>query len=481
MSSIVDQDLATARRCHLSLLTLVERVLPHHDLVAVLTPFLPATRRDRLLPAAITLQLVIAMNLYAHDALTVVAAKLFLAAGLEERETMDLPSKSAISQARTRLGIAPVHALFHRLCVPLATSSTPGAFLGGMRLMAIDQTIELAAATPANTRAFGHHCNQYGPSAYPVLLVIYLLECGTHAVIDVLIGPGHADPVDGGRRLARSVTAEMLVLLDRGLTAWPVLWAIHTHGGQVLGRVQRDRLLPPLAGYPDGSYLTRLYRVPPTRRTAASPFILVRVLVYTLDLPGWTHGGETTRLITTLLDAERYPARTLMAIYHERWEIELAIDEIDTHQRPVGRPLRSKTPQLVIQEVFGLLIAHYLVRAEMVEAAAAQGTDPDRFSFVHAIGLMQQAIPIAQTTSVSGRVHLHARIARTLQRYHLPVRERRSNPRVVRRKSSKFPRKTDQHRGVSLRTPFLDAICPSAMGAALLPQVGTGTPLQPAA
>jgi hypothetical protein len=480
MPSIVDQDLDLTQP-RLALLPLFEQMLPAHHVAAVLTRFLPATRRDRLLSAEVTVQLVIAMNIYARDALTLVVATLFLALGLGHGERLALPGKSAITQARQRLGIASVRALFHRVCVPLATPTTPGAFLESLRLMVIDQSTELVVDTPENAAVFGKHSSQYGPSAFPVLLVCYLMECGTHAFIDVLIRPGHANPVDLARRLVRSVTAEMLVLLDRGLTVWPVIWALSQRGTPLLGRVQADRLLVPVAGYPDGSYLARLYRDPPSRRTRPGPWVWVRVLVYTLDLPGWPHAGETSRLITTLLDAERYPAWTLIATYHERWEVEVAIDELDTHQRPVGRPLRSKTPQLVIQELYGLLLAHYLIRAEMVHAVALQETDPDRLSFTHAIGIMQVAIPLAQVLPVHERPALHARIAQTLHRYHLPPREQRSNPRVVRRKSSKFPKKTERHRGVSLRTPFLDAICPSPLGAALRPQVTSPLLLESAA
>ena len=480
MPPIVEQDLIVARR-YLSLLALFDRVLPHARLVSVLAPWIPATRRERLLPAEITLQLVIAMNLYARDALTLVLSKLFLAVGLEQTSQVALPCSSAITQARQRLGIGPVHALFHQLCVPLATPATPSAFLGGLRLMAIDASTEVVADTPANTRAFGKHHNQYGSSAFPLVQVVYLLECGTHAIIDAMIRPGHAHPLDLARRLVRSVRPDMLVLLDRGLTQWPVLACLQERGAPVLGRVQDERLLPPLRGYPDGSYLARFYRDPPSRRTARTPFVLVRVLVYTLDLPDWPQVGQTSRLITTLLDADQYPARTLIAAYHERWEIEVAIDEVDTHLRPVGRPLRSKTPQLVIQEFFGLLIAHYLVRAEMLAAGTTTGHDPDRLSFTHAIGIVQQALPLAQLTSATGRRHLHDRISQILVRYHLPPRERRSNPRVVRRKSSKFPRKASAHHGVSLRTPFLDAICPSGMGAALRPRAAPFDPLPVAA
>lgn len=470
MRPIVDQDRPMPRLTDASLLTVFEQVLPHALLVEVLTPFLPATRRARKLPAEITIQVIIAMNLYAHDALTLVIGKLFLAASLSWTGEFVVPSKSAISQARARLGVAPVVALFHRCCVPLATPATPGAFLGELRLMAIDATTEITADTPANTRAFGKHSSQYGPSAFPLVLAVYLLECGTHAVVDAIVRPGHGNPVALARRLTRTLTADMLVLTDRGLTAWPVLRAIHARRAHVLGRVASDRVLVPITGCPDGSYLARLYPVPPSHQRSHTPFLLVRVLVYTLDVPGWPHDGEISRLITTLLDPVRYPARTLIAAYHERWEVELTIDELATHQRPVGRPLRSKTPTGVIQELYGLLLAHYLVRAELVAAAATADADPDRLSFVHALGLVITMLPLAQVLPPLERTLMHARAAAMLLRYQLPPREQRSNPRVIRRKSSKFPRKTAQHHGITLRTPFLDAICPSAMGAALVPQ-----------
>jgi hypothetical protein len=450
-------------------LTVLESVLPPALIKEVVAVHAPPTRRCRLLPYEVTLLLVIAMNLFAMDALPTVLAKLL--AGLRVRcpDTVLPATTGAISQARQRVGIAPVVALFHRLCQPLATTATIGASLFDLRLMAVDGTTELVADTPANVRAFGRHRSQYGPSAYPFVQVVALVECGTHAIVDAIVGPGCADPHRAARRLLRSVGAGMLLLWDCGLYSVQLVWLTRCTGADILCRVGSSLCVVPEQGLADGSYLTRLHLAPPSRRRPDTPSFLVRIIVYTLTDPCRPGYQETHRLLTSLLDPIRYPARDLILAYHERWEIELVIDELDTHQRPVNRPLRSRLPTGVIQEVYGLLIAHYLVRATMHAAACAAGCDPDRLSFTHSLGVVVTLIPLAQvsdTACTSARRLLLADVARI----RLPPRALRTNPRVVKRKSSKFRHKAPDERGVILPLPFVHAIHVIPMGAAVLPQ-----------
>jgi hypothetical protein len=150
--------------------------------------------------------------------------------------------------------------------------------------------------------------------------------------------------------------------------------------------------------------------------------------------------------MTSLLDYEQYPALELACAYHERWEVEITIDEVDTHQRLANHPLRSKKPVGILQELYGLLIAHYAIRHVMHEAALQAGLDPDRLSFTNALHLICDAIPEFQMAIPEQRPALYQRLLRDIARYRLPERDHRINPRVVKRKMSKFPLKRPVHR-----------------------------------
>jgi hypothetical protein len=348
-----------------------------------------------------------------------------------------LACQSAISQARYRLGARPVVALFHRVCRPLATEQTPGAFRCGLRLMALDGPVEDVPATPANVRAFGRHHGARGASAFPQVQGVYLSECGTQAVIDGGFWPCHTSERVGAFRLLRSVGAGMLLLLDRGFYSFEMIERTRARGAPVLVRVPAHVTLRVRYRLPDGSYWASIYPSDPQRRKRGD-HLLVRVLVYTLTDPARPGFGETHRLISTLLDAQEAPARALICAYHERWEIELTIDEIDTHQRLVQHPLRSQKPVGVIQELYALLLAHYAVRAIMADAAAQAGSAPTRLSFVHSVALICLALDDFHLVAPTDHALLYQRLLRDIAACRLPERARRTNPRVVKRKMSNF-------------------------------------------
>jgi Insertion element 4 transposase N-terminal/Transposase DDE domain len=458
-------------------LAAVERIVPHALVQEVVAAHAPATRRCRRLPAELTLLLVIAMNLYATDALPLVLAKLLLLLRqIWPAGTLVPASKGAISQARARLGPAPVVALFHRVCQPLATESTPGAFLFGLRVVGIDSWTEEVADTPANERAFGRPSGSHGPGSYPQLQVTGLVECGTHAILDAIVGPRFSSPPAAARRLLRRVTRGMLLLVDAGLCHVALVLRAQAKGVQVLGRIGTTLVLPAERGLLDGSYLARLSAAPPSRRNKTTPWIWIRVIVYTLDDPERPGAGETHRLVTTLLDPVAYPARDLVLAYHERWEVELTVDELDTHQRLPACPLRSKTPLGVIQEVYGLLLAHYVVRAVMVDAASQAGLDPDRLSFVRALGLLLTILPVAPLLDERSRETLYQDLLAELRRAPLPCRELRHNPRMVKRRNARYRVRTAAYRPTCLRLPFVHAVQIFTMGASVRP-VGAPQPL----
>jgi hypothetical protein len=416
----------------------LERVVPPALIQAAAVAADVPTVRRRKLPADVTLLLCLAMSLWTHEALVVVLHKLVHGLRLFWPDPdLALATKGAITQARYRLGARPVVALFHQVCRPLATEQTPGAFHCGLRLMAIDGTTEDVPDSPANARAFGRHHSDRGASAFPQVQGVYLSECGTHAVLDAGFWPCHTSERVGALRLLRSVGAGMLLLLDRGFYSFEMIERTVARGAHVLGRVPAGVTLTPRQVLPDGSYWAYIYPADKERR-ARGDHLLVRVVVYTLTDPARPGYGETHRLVTTLLDAQAAPALDLICAYHERWEIELTIDEIDTHQRLAQHPLRSQKPVGVIQELYSLLLAHYAIRAIMAAAADEAGLAPTRLSFSAAVELIRVAIEDFHLVAPSNHPRLYQRLLRDIAACPLPERAARTNPRVVKRKMSNF-------------------------------------------
>lgn len=453
MGFIARHSLATTTFTDAIALEALERVLPASVLhgAGVAADADVPTERRRKLPADVTLLLCVAMSLFTQEALRVVLQKLVHGLRLFWPDPgIVLASKSAISQARYRLGARPVVALFHRLCRPLATAQTPGAFRFSLRLVAIDGCVEDVPDSPANVRAFGRHQSDRGASAFPQVQGVYLSECETHAVLDAGFWPCHTSERVGALRLLRSVCAGMLLLLDRGFYSFEMLKRARERGAHVLARVPACVTLQARQRLPDGSYWAYIYPADPQRRRRGD-HLLVRVIVYTLTDPARPGHGETHRLVTTLLDAQEAPALELICAYHQRWEIELAIDEIDTHQRLVQHPLRSQRPVGVIQELYGLLVAHYAVRAIMADAAAQAEIAPTSLSFVQSVELIRVAIDDFQLVAPADHVRLYQRLLRDIAACRLPPRARRTNPRVVKRKMSKFALKRGKPAPLSRR------------------------------
>ena len=430
-------------------LEVLEGLLSVERIRAVLVREGVVERRERKLNLAVTILLLIVMHIYSNvsmgEAMRKASRGLRYVWGDGEHE---VAGASALSYRRYQLGVRPLVALFHEVCQPMATAATPGAFLFGLRLMAIDGTVEDAADTAANGAVFGRHSGKHGESAFPQVQGIYLVECGTHAVVDAGFWPCLTSERRGGCRLLRSLGPGMLVMWDRGFHDFDLVAQAHATGAEVLTRLPSNVKLKAVQQCGDGSFLTYLAPSANHRRKAGVRR-LIRIIQYTIQDPALPGYGETHRLLTTLLDASRYPAHALACAYHERWEIELVIDEIDTHQRLAGRPLRSMKPVGVLQELYALLIAHYAIRYLMHQAALHSHLDPDRISFVHALEVLRDAVAEFQITAPHLLPNLFQRLWRDLARHPLPKRRPRSNPRVVKRKLSKFLLKRPHH----FRTP----------------------------
>jgi hypothetical protein len=237
----------------------------------------------------------------------------------------------------------------------------------------------------------------------------------------------------------------MLVLWDCGFHSYDMCErCFHQRKADFLGRVPSHVRFTPFCRLPDGSYLAYI-RPSEYQRRKRGERLLVRVIEYTIDDPGRPRHGEHHRLITSLLDHKLYPAHALAVAYHERWEVEITIDEVDTHQRRALRAFRSRTPLGVLQEFYGLLIAHYLVRSIMHEAALKADVAPDHLSFVNSVRIIRNAVFQAQIVAPSQAGDWRERMLRDIGREILPERANRSNPRVIKRKMSKFDLKREQH------------------------------------
>jgi hypothetical protein len=423
----------------------IERVVPMGEIVAVLQEEGVVEQRERKLNMVVVVLLTIMMNLYVYLPIKRVMCKMVQGLRLAwPQEDIALPTDSAICYRRYQLGARPLVALFHRVCQPMATLQTPGAFLFGLRLMAIDSTTEDVPDTPENVAAFGRHHGDRGDSAFPQVHCVYLSECGTHALVDAGVWPAHTSEHIGGLRLLRSIKPDMLVMWDMGLHDYKMIARVQAQGGQVLSRLPAGAKPKKVCTLADGSYLAYIYPSDGRQRRRGE-HLLVRIVEYTLTDPALPGYGERHRLLTTLLEDRACPALELVCAYHERWEFELGIDEMDTHQRLAGRTLRSLKPVGVIQELYALLIAHYCIRFLMHEAALTTGEDPDRLSFTNALRILQDAMPEFQMIAVHQLPALYARLLRDIAAERLPARRHRSNPRVVKRKMSKFQRKRPEH------------------------------------
>jgi hypothetical protein len=426
-------------------LAVIERIVPRVTIAAILEAEGQQTERERKLNLLVTVLLVIMLNIYTTYSIGDVLEK--MAQGLRyiwPDPDYVIPNDSAISYRRYQVGARPMVALFHQVCQPLATSATRGAFLFGLRLMALDGTTEDVPDTPANAVTFGRHQSDRGPSAFPQVKGVYLVECGTHAIVDAGFWPYQTSERVGGFRLLRSVKPGMLLMWDRGFHDYDMFVQTQKRGAYVLSRLPAHVKPQFVRALADGSYLAYLQPTDYHRRKAGER-LLVRVIEYTITDPNLPGYGETHRLVTTLLDPQAYPILELICTYHERWEVEVTIDEIKTHQRLLPGPLRSLKPVGVIQELYGLLIAHYIIRALMHEAAQQAHLDPDRLSFIGAIRVLQSAVPEFQMTTPEQLPALYQRLLQDIARKHLPERRLRSNPRVVKRKMSKFKLKRAEH------------------------------------
>ena len=397
--------------------------LPHgvrlsdHVTLGVLTTTVPATlidavlaatgrdsERRRALPARLVVYYVMALALYGQASYGEVLRCLLEGVRWLCRggASLALATKSSITKARRRLGVAPLAELYRRVARPLATPGLPGAFYRGLRLVSLDGTTLDLPDTPDVEARFGRPAASRGESAFPQVRLLALAETGTHAVFAAAFDGVAVGETTLAGRLFDQLRPGMLCLADRGFVGFELWQAARGTGADLLWRLRANQVLPCDAVLPDGSYLSRLY-ASPTQRRRQEDGVPVRVIDY--QLAGVPGSEPLYRLVTTRLDPDTTPAGELAALYHERWEAEGVFAEIKVTLPGRRLMLRSRRADLVEQEIYGLLLVHFALRHLMVQASQASGlgaaADPDTLSFLHTVRVVRRHLPLHAAFSPS--------------------------------------------------------------------------------
>jgi hypothetical protein len=383
-------------------LGVVAKTFPLDKIRAVLASTGKDSVRQRDLPAHVVVYYVIALALYMQSSYREVLRCL-----LEGVIWLSDPSaqvrvagNSGISQARTRLGWEAMRQLYEKVVEPIARPSTRGAWYREWRIVSLDGSTLDVADEKANDKAFGRPVSGRGEGGFPQIRFAALLENGTHVLFGGQMAGYATSEIALAKMVLLNLRAGMLCLADRGFFGFP-LWSLATAtGASLLWRVKRNMRFPCEKRLSDGSYLSRTYPSQ-TDQQRGSNGVVLRVIEYRLE--GVEDSEPIYRLVTTVLDHEKAPATELAALYHDRWEIETTLDELKTHLRGPRIILRSKTPDLVRQEFYGLLMAHFAVRGLMHEAALKSGQDPDRLSFLHAVRVVRRKMALFGAIPPSGQ------------------------------------------------------------------------------
>lgn len=349
--------------------------------------------RKRALPSHLVVCLIIGMSLWSNASMRTVLKN--LVDGLSEAwvrvgQYWRVPCKSSITEARQRIGPQVMSRLFHLIVRPLATIDTPGAFLGGRRIMAVDGTVFDVPDTEANARVFGYPASRPGSrAAFPKVRLVLLIEAGTHLVVDALMCPYRIGERVRAKKLLRSVKKGMLLMWDRGLHSYAMVQATLAQKCDYLGRVPKNVKFQVEKVLQDGSYLSWIAPDGKSKKKGGTK-ILVRVIEYTIDTD---KEQQIYRLITSLTDIALFPAVLLATEYHQRWQVENTIDELKVHLNGRKTPIRSHNPREVVQEVYGWLLGHWAVRSLMFQVAEHTQMSPLRLSFTGTLNVLRRAVP----------------------------------------------------------------------------------------
>ncbi len=446
MITTIPETLQEGKVCqHLSL-GLLQEVLPVAQIEELLETYQMWEQRERQLNMAAMVYWMLGLHLYPHLSQRAVYAR--LVSGLRTMRDdvpQALPVKSAFCYRREQLGSEIMEELFVQCAGPHADEQTPGAFWRGMRLLALDGTVESVADTPSHRECFRYSSDdEQTHSPFPQARLVLVVECATHLICDAEISPcRQAEATSTRLLLERWKWETALVLWDSGFHSHQAIFALRDRRCHVLGRVICHVLLKPYARLCDGSYLTFIRQ---DHGPGRGERMLVRVISYCFTdprIPG--AGTQVYRLVTTLLDPFVDAAKELVVLSHERWQVELVLDEVDTHLRLSARTLRSQTPNGVIQELYALLLTHTLLRRLMLRAAQPEGLAPRSISFTDTIRLVEDSRLPLSLVKKERREHMVKDMLEEIGTFRLPKPRGRITARVVKRVHSRSDRKQPQH------------------------------------
>jgi hypothetical protein len=369
-----------------------------------------ARRSDGKLPPHVMVYFVMALALFADDDYEEVLARLVdpLRRWGCWDQVWEMPGSGGITQARRRLGSQPLEHLFQTVAVPVADTLTRGAWLAGRRVMSIDGMEWDVPDTSENAAAFGYTGGAGG--GFPKVRVVTLVEVGSHAPVGARIGAA-AGKGSGeqtvARRLYPLLESDMLLLADRGFYSFTDWCQAGDTGAELLWRVGQTPGLPMVAMLEDGSYLSVVFtgRVKPVERERVLAAVragedvpdpgrarVVRVIEYQIPDRGQDNERELICLLCTITDPAEAPAEVLAQAYHDRWEHETGNKQLKTFLRGPGRVARSKSPDMVVQEIYGYLLTHYALSALICRAATEADIDPDQVKFLRTVRIVRRRI-----------------------------------------------------------------------------------------
>lgn len=401
--------------------------------------------RECYLNNEVMMWVVLAMGLFTHMPIRgVFRTSTRLRKGHNDRPT---PARSSLCVARQRLGSEPLRELYRRVVRPLATEKTPGAFYAGYRKVAMDGTILDASDCEAHQH-FGRSSGSRGEGPFPQVRKMSLVELGTHIEFDFVFGGWGDSEKKLAPQLWDSIPDDALLFEDRGLFSYESWGKLHQKH-KLLVRAFKSMVFKPIKHLPDGSYLAKIYPSSWYRENDRSG-IMVRVIDYTLDDPERVGHGELHRLLTNLFDEEMCPAEELITEYHERWEIELVFDEQKTHQDPCRAEkttnFRSLTSDGLVQELYAMSLGHFVTRAMMLEAARMAEVDTDRLSFRNCFQILQTRLPECTQSDTATITDWFVAVCHEMSHEQIPPRRNRVNPRVIKRKMSRWNKCRPHHR-----------------------------------
>lgn len=359
----------------------IRKVLEEHD---------KATQRDRILPNVFVVYFVMMLALFRscnHREVFRIIAMAFLQMRKDRRKkNPNIPTPAALSKARSRVGDAVLEKIFNSLAFALGTATTPGCFFKKWQIMAIDGCVLDLEDTVENRKEFGSSSNQHKKAGPPQIRFVGLMEVGTHLFVQAAMGGYFVGEVTLAKQILHRLSSGMILLCDRNFFSFDFFETVSNQGAAILCRIQKGMKFQPQEYLEDGSILVEIFSSKDTRKENGK---LVRLVQYR------AHGmksGENIFLLTNILNPAQASAYELARLYHERWEYENALDELKTHLSESAVTLRSKTPALVRQELWGTLMTHHVVRSVMFRAASQEDLDPDRLSFTHSVKVIGRTL-----------------------------------------------------------------------------------------